>query len=71
VQKKLEDLLKKVILPNQEFKIQHRWSGIMGIGNSKKPIVEQLSENVYCGVRLGGMGIAIGSIIGTELADLV
>lgn len=71
VQKKLEDLLKKVILPNQEIKIEHRWSGIMGMGNSKKPIVEQLSENVYCGVRLGGMGVAIGSIIGTELADLV
>jgi glycine/D-amino acid oxidase-like deaminating enzyme len=71
VQKKLEDLLKKVILPNQEVKIEHRWSGIMGIGNSKKPIVEQLSENVYYGVRLGGMGVAIGSLIGTELADLV
>lgn len=71
VQKKLEDLLKEVILPNYEFKIDHRWSGIMGIGNSKNPIVSQLSHNVYCGVRLGGMGVAIGSIIGTELADLV
>lgn len=71
VQKKLEDLLKKVILPNQEVQIEHRWSGIMGIGNSKNPIVTQLSENVFCGVRLGGMGVAIGSLIGTELADLV
>lgn len=71
VQKKLEDLLKKVILPHQEVQIEHRWSGIMGIGNSKNPIVEQLSENVYCGVRLGGMGVAIGSLIGIELADLV
>jgi glycine/D-amino acid oxidase-like deaminating enzyme len=71
VQKKLEDLLKKVILPNHEVQIEHRWSGIMGVGNSKKPIVEQLSENVYCGVRLGGMGVAIGSIIGNELADLI
>jgi glycine/D-amino acid oxidase-like deaminating enzyme len=71
VQKKLEDLLKKVILPEQDVRIEHRWSGIMGIGNSKNPIVTQLSENVYCGVRLGGMGVAIGSLIGTELADLV
>jgi glycine/D-amino acid oxidase-like deaminating enzyme len=70
IQNKLEDLLKKVILPNQDVRIEHRWSGIMGIGNSKKPIVSQLSENVYCGVRLGGMGVAIGSLIGTELADL-
>ena len=71
VQNKLEQLLKEVILPNQDFQIAHRWSGIMGIGNSKNPIVTQLSYNVYCGVRLGGMGVAIGSLIGTELADLV
>jgi glycine/D-amino acid oxidase-like deaminating enzyme len=71
VQKKLEDLLKKVILPNHDVRVEHRWSGIMGIGNSKNPIVSQLSENVYCGVRLGGMGVAIGSLIGTELADLI
>ena len=71
IQNKLEQLLKEVILPNIDFKIAHRWSGIMGLGSSKNPIVEQLSENVYCGVRLGGMGVAIGSIIGKELADLV
>ncbi|WP_188049032.1 FAD-binding oxidoreductase [Flavobacterium sp. GP15] len=71
VQKKLEQLLKEVILPNQKFKIAHRWSGIMGIGARKNPIVSQLSDNVYCGVRLGGMGVAIGSLVGTELADLI
>jgi glycine/D-amino acid oxidase-like deaminating enzyme len=71
VQNKLEHLLKEVILPHHDFKIAQRWSGIMGMGNSKNPIVSQISENVYCGVRLGGMGIAIGSLIGQELADLV
>lgn len=71
IQNKLEQLLKDVILPNQPFEIEYRWSGIMGVGNHKKPIVEQLSNNVYCGVRLGGMGVAIGSLIGKELADLL
>lgn len=71
IQNRLEELLKEVILPNSDFKIAHRWSGIMGLGSSKRPIVEQLSENVYCGVRLGGMGVAIGSLIGQELAELV
>ncbi|WP_337967593.1 FAD-dependent oxidoreductase [uncultured Flavobacterium sp.] len=71
IQNKLEDLLKNIILPNQDFRIAHRWSGIMGVGNSKNPVVTQLSQNVFCGVRLGGMGVAIGSLIGTELADLV
>ncbi|MWB93509.1 FAD-dependent oxidoreductase [Flavobacterium sp. GA093] len=71
VQNKLESLLREVILPNHNFQIAHRWSGIMGVGNSKNPVVTQLSENVCCGVRLGGMGVAIGSLIGTELADLI
>jgi glycine/D-amino acid oxidase-like deaminating enzyme len=71
IQNHLEMLLKEVILPNQEFTIDHRWSGIMGLGGSKNPIVKPLSNNVFCGVRLGGMGVAIGSLIGTELADLI
>ena len=71
IQNRLEQLLHEVILPNQEVKIAHRWSGIMGVGAHKKPIVEQLNNHVYCGVRLGGMGVAIGSSIGAELADLV
>ncbi len=71
IQNKLEELLKTTILPETPFEIDHCWSGIMGIGNQKKAIVKQLSNHVYCGVRLGGMGIAIGSFVGKELADLV
>ena len=71
IQNKLESLLKTIILPNNEFEITHRWSGIMGVGNQKKPIVKQLSEHTYCGIRLGGMGVAIGSLVGKELADLL
>ncbi|WP_378184204.1 NAD(P)/FAD-dependent oxidoreductase [Aquimarina sp. SS2-1] len=71
VQQKLEDILKTIILPDMEFEIDRRWSGIMGVGNQKKSIVTQISNNVFCGVRLGGMGVAIGSLVGTELADLL
>lgn len=71
IQNKLEELLKTVILPNQKIEIAHRWSGIMGMGETKNPIVKQLSDHVYCGVRLGGMGVAIGSLVGAELAELV
>ncbi|MFP5437003.1 MAG: NAD(P)/FAD-dependent oxidoreductase [Bacteroidia bacterium] len=71
IQNRLERLLRETLLPDTDVDIAHRWSGIMGMGGSKRPIVEQLSDHVYCGVRLGGMGIAIGSLIGQELADLV
>lgn len=69
VQDKLEQLLKTVILPHHSFEIENRWSGIMGIGKQKKPILKSVSENVFCGVRLGGMGVAIGSSIGNQLAE--
>jgi glycine/D-amino acid oxidase-like deaminating enzyme len=71
IQNQLEKMLREVILPTTDFTISHRWSGIMGMGTHKSPIVEQLSSHVYCGVRLGGMGVAIGSIVGNELAELV
>ena len=70
IQNKLEDLLKTIISPTIPFEIDYRWSGIMGIGNQKKAIVKPVSNNIFCGVRLGGMGIAIGSLVGKELAEL-
>jgi glycine/D-amino acid oxidase-like deaminating enzyme len=70
IQQRLEEILQNMILPNTKFEVDLRWSGIMGMGNQKRPLLKQLSENVYCGVRLGGMGIAIGSLLGKELAHL-
>ncbi len=70
IQNKLEEILKTTILPNTNFEIAHRWSGIMGVGNQKKAIVKQISNHVFCGIRLGGMGVAIGSLVGKELAEL-
>ncbi|TVZ16030.1 NAD(P)/FAD-dependent oxidoreductase [Maribacter sp. MAR_2009_72] len=70
VERKLIHLLKTVILPNTSVEIDMKWSGIMGVGAQKKPIVKKMTDNVACGVRLGGMGIAIGTSIGHQLADL-
>ncbi|MBC9795881.1 NAD(P)/FAD-dependent oxidoreductase [Sinomicrobium weinanense] len=70
IQDRLEEILKTVILPGTSYEIDQRWSGIMGVGKHKDPIVKPLSGNVYCGVRLGGIGIAIGTWTGKELAAL-
>lgn len=70
IQTKLEELLHDIILPHQQVKIERRWSGIMGVGKQKTPIVKQISNSVFCGVRLGGMGVALGSLVGRELAEL-
>lgn len=63
--------LKEVILPGKEIEVEYRWSGIMGLGPAKSTIVEQHSEHVFVGVRMGGMGVALGSLVGVEIAQLV
>lgn len=70
IQDQLEAYLSEVILPKTSFEIAMRWTGIMGVGKQKKAIVKQVSPNVFCGVRLGGMGVAIGSLVGKELAEI-
>lgn len=71
IMEELEHILKTQILPNSGIEIEHRWAGIMGVGKTKAPIVKKLDERVFCGVRLGGMGVAIGTSVGKELADLM
>ncbi|OEK00223.1 FAD-dependent oxidoreductase [Roseivirga sp. 4D4] len=68
---KLKSDLNEVIIPGQDFEIDHIWSGIMAFGPNKQPILESHSDNVHIGVRLGGMGVAIGSKMGFELAELM
>lgn len=70
IQHQLENLLHEVILPDQPVNIAHRWSGILASGSQKKPIVKSIDDRVHCAVRLGGMGVAIGSDVGRRLADL-
>jgi gamma-glutamylputrescine oxidase len=71
IQSELESVLKNIVLPKKEFEIDYRWSGIMGVGTKKTTIVKSISENVFCGIRLGGMGVAIGSSVGNELANKI
>lgn len=70
IQEALEKLLSDTILPHTPFEIDRRWSGIMGVGNSKQPLVKNIQNELYAAVRLGGMGVALGAQLGQELADL-
>ncbi len=71
IQNALENLLKENILPDTDFTIDYRWSGTMGVGTEKGPIIEKLNPNTAVGVRLGGMGVAIGSLVGERLANIL
>lgn len=71
IQHDLEAKLRDIILSEHEFEIEHRWAGIMGVGANKTALVKRLSPNVTCAVRMGGMGVAIGTSIGKESAEMI
>ncbi len=71
VQQRLEDILQTVIIPETAFKVEQRWSGIMGVGAEKNTILKQLAPNIYCAVRMGGMGVALGTLSGKEAAEML
>jgi gamma-glutamylputrescine oxidase len=68
IQTALESFLHEKILPGKPFTIEHRWSGIMGVGSEKMPILKEITENVFCAVRMGGMGVALAPVIGEKIA---
>lgn len=71
IQNALLKILETVILPNQKFEIDTWWSGILGVGDVKSPIVKMHSDKIGIAVRMGGMGVAIGSLIGEEGAEMI
>jgi glycine/D-amino acid oxidase-like deaminating enzyme len=73
IQKELERYLNEVILPaNKEpYRIEHRWSGIMGMGVEKRPEVKELEPGVFCAIAMGGMGVAVAPIVGQKAAQLI
>ncbi|WP_205512900.1 NAD(P)/FAD-dependent oxidoreductase [Longitalea arenae] len=71
IQQELEQFLSTYILPGYSYEITDRWSGIMGMGNEKLPIVKEVSPQVFCAVRMSGMGVALAPVIGEEIAKLL
>jgi glycine/D-amino acid oxidase-like deaminating enzyme len=71
VEAALIELLDTVVLKDLPYKIDYKWSGILGVGPNKQPIKKQHSENIFLAVRLGGMGVALGSLLGKEIAEMI
>lgn len=71
IQQNLEEKLRTLIIPGIPFTITHRWSGIMAFGRNKQPIIRRHSSRIFLAVRMGGMGIAIGSEAGRMVAAMI
>lgn len=63
-------LFDHLALPADDL-IEYRWSGIIGLGPEKSPILRRVSPHILTGVRLSGMGVALASLIGESLSEEV
>lgn len=53
-------------------RIDYQWSGIMAMGSqSKAPLIKKLDKQVYLAARLGGMGVALSSLVAQDMAELI
>jgi glycine/D-amino acid oxidase-like deaminating enzyme len=73
IQQELEKYLEEVVLPHYkgQYQIEHRWAGIMAMGNEKLPIVKELEPNIFCAVRMSGMGVALAPVVGQQIAQMM
>jgi gamma-glutamylputrescine oxidase len=71
IRNELANKLQTIILPGVKFEIADWWTGIMAFGATKFPILKRESLHVCLAVRMGGMGVAMGSEIGEKLAEMM
>jgi gamma-glutamylputrescine oxidase len=63
----MEHILKDYNLPAEGL-IEHRWAGLMGFTEDKKPQVTKVENNVWAAISCNGMGVALTPIIAEQLA---
>lgn len=70
IQDHLIEQLKTIILHDTPFEIESQWTGIMGFSSNKFPIVNRINNRTVIAVKLGGIGVALGSMVGLQAAEL-
>jgi Glycine/D-amino acid oxidases (deaminating) len=71
VQQELLRFMKEIVLPGIPFRISLCWSGTMALGKEKKPIVQKISDRLFCAVRMSGMGVALAPQVGKIVAGMM
>lgn len=66
----LRDFIRNIIL-GRAVEIDYKWSGIIATGPAKAPLLDKINDHVYRAVRLGGMGVAIGSELSSQAIDMI
>jgi len=65
----LEHLLSHEIL-SAPFWVSSQWAGTMGVGPKRLPLLMPYGKNTVLAVRMGGMGVALGTLMAEEAVAL-
>jgi gamma-glutamylputrescine oxidase len=73
IQSHLEKYLDEVVVPDfkGQYTIENRWAGIMAMGSEKMPIVREVQPNVFCCIRMSGMGVALAPIVSQQVSEMM
>jgi gamma-glutamylputrescine oxidase len=71
IKKALETFLREHVDPSYQYTIEHHWSGVMGFTVDKKPLLKQVSENVFTAIACNGMGVALTPVAAETIAGLM
>ena len=69
IRQALLNLLDTLILPGQNYEVERWWTGILGVSQYKRPIIRSVGQRISVAVRMGGMGVAIGTLVGKKAAE--
>ncbi len=68
IKQKLIEFLQTHLHPSYQYTIENHWSGIMGFTENKKPLLQQVTDNVFVSICCNGMGVALSPILGENAA---
>jgi hypothetical protein len=71
IQTALQDFIARHLLPETNYTVTDTWSGIMAMGSEKKPLIQQIGSDVFCCVRMSGMGVALAPEAAQKIACLM
>ena len=71
IQAALESFIQQHLLPETSFTVTDSWGGIMAMGIEKSPLIQSISHNVFCCVRMSGMGVALAPEAAQKVVTLM
>ncbi len=64
----LLQFLKNHLVCKSNITFEFEWSGILGVGPVKAPVIQPVNPFTIAAVRMGGMGVALGTNVGEQAA---